>query len=1138
LGSTEVVFVPGAPAALRFATEPSDSTVAGQAFATQPVVEVLDRFENVVVQDSASSIGLALTTGEGALAGTTTITAVGGRGTFAGLRVNRTGADKVLTASATGLTAATTQPFVIVPAAPSAESTAWSADPATDVVADGATAASLSATVRDAFGNLVPDAPLFVAVRSGTASLPAAPDEGRLADANGAYSADLTSTTAGPVEVGLWAGTDSSGTRLGSLSVAFVPGEPTAATSAVRVNPERVDADRTAAATVSVTLYDANRNPVPDHPVTLIADGGSSVIGEGSNGAVSGEDGVVSFAITNTTIFGETITYSASTTTTAGVLSLDSTAVLTFVDVTPPQLIGPDTASVYETYRPVRRWQANEAATWSVRGVPDQLDESALFTIVTEQTPTDTVAELRFVDPPVPAIHRVRLVAVDTAGNEATHDVEVTVRSVPTLTAAVDSLDGARPIYALSRAVEVGVRRLTALSADREVVWSLIDTIGQPGAFTIDSVGVLSLATPAETPGATQQARVLARAGPEGNESVIDLDVSVRAAADATQGGCVATTLSSQQSIVTTGCSVRANATPNDLAFEVLDLDGAPVAPLAGGRMRLLPGGGLALEWSRRRPGTMLRAALLESLGQHTPLAAALEPDLAGVARGTIPLPAGLAPGRRTLLVWSTDADDEIETFARGVLVDGASPDAPSAPTNVAGDGWIDLFWAPPEFDGGAELTGWQASSRLDGGDWAAPFELEAAPDSAAIGGFTARVDSLQNLLTYEFRVRGVNRFGPGVWSEPSEPVTAIATPTPPWTDGFEPPEPGQTGALVNGTPVEVESTVKTDAISVTIPTTPFGGDTGEPLSLGFGGSVDGGVLEFPTDGSLPFEADGLPPGGGGQVVMFSEPLLVGTLDVNWRGEVESEFALPEGLEPGEHTLAVQLVSADGAEMWVTLGVRVRPGSGGSGLPADAPATPTGLAVMPLDAGLELEWDGPVETHGHALNGFRIDSWPIDGSSWTTHELTLETLGSTDDGRWTTRLEGLDNGRDYRVRIAAVSERGAGAFSEWSTTHRPGAALLQTAIELVEGEAVLGTTIVLEVRVTNVGATRGERVWVVEGLAPDGLAVSEWLPDVGEVVETDEGDVLWRIGDLDPGDSAELRLRAIVLEPEIQELER
>ena len=77
--------VAGPAAKLAFTTEPSASTVAGVAFANQPVVEIQDASGNRVTS-ATDNMTLALSSGTGTLSGTATVAAVAGVATSRGFR--------------------------------------------------------------------------------------------------------------------------------------------------------------------------------------------------------------------------------------------------------------------------------------------------------------------------------------------------------------------------------------------------------------------------------------------------------------------------------------------------------------------------------------------------------------------------------------------------------------------------------------------------------------------------------------------------------------------------------------------------------------------------------------------------------------------------------------------------------------------------------------------------------------------------------------------------------------------------------------------------------------------------------------------------------------------------------------------
>jgi hypothetical protein len=116
--STAFNITAAAPTKLVFRTSPSDSR-SGAAFATQPVVEVQDNYNNTTTSFNGT-VTLAIKSGTGTpgatLNGTATINAASGLATFSGLSIIRVGQAYRLTATSAGLTSADSAPFDITPA--------------------------------------------------------------------------------------------------------------------------------------------------------------------------------------------------------------------------------------------------------------------------------------------------------------------------------------------------------------------------------------------------------------------------------------------------------------------------------------------------------------------------------------------------------------------------------------------------------------------------------------------------------------------------------------------------------------------------------------------------------------------------------------------------------------------------------------------------------------------------------------------------------------------------------------------------------------------------------------------------------------------------------------------------------------
>ena len=159
----------GAASKLAVTTQPGGA-VSGAAFTTQPVVTVQDASGNTVTGSSAS-VTLAVASGTGVLSCTTNpLTASAGIATFAGCKLTGTAGNFTLTASAAGLTSATTTIFALTAGA--ATKLAVTTQPAGAVNGVAFTTQPV-VTVQDASGNTVTgsSAPVTLAVASGTGTL-------------------------------------------------------------------------------------------------------------------------------------------------------------------------------------------------------------------------------------------------------------------------------------------------------------------------------------------------------------------------------------------------------------------------------------------------------------------------------------------------------------------------------------------------------------------------------------------------------------------------------------------------------------------------------------------------------------------------------------------------------------------------------------------------------------------------------------------------------------------------------------------------------------------------------------------------------------------------------------------------------
>lgn len=162
----------GSPAQLAFDVQPTNA-VAGTAITPAVTVRVLDVAGNpVTTATTAVTLAIGDNPGDGTLAGTLTQNAVGGIATFNNLSIGKAGTGYTLCATATGLTAATSQTFDIAAAAPA--QLAFEMQP-TDTPVGETISPAVTVRVQDAFGNAVTNATnaitLFLAESLGGAAL-------------------------------------------------------------------------------------------------------------------------------------------------------------------------------------------------------------------------------------------------------------------------------------------------------------------------------------------------------------------------------------------------------------------------------------------------------------------------------------------------------------------------------------------------------------------------------------------------------------------------------------------------------------------------------------------------------------------------------------------------------------------------------------------------------------------------------------------------------------------------------------------------------------------------------------------------------------------------------------------------------
>jgi hypothetical protein len=120
----------------------------------------------------------------------------------------------------------------------------------------------------------------------------------------------------------------------------------------------------------------------------------------------------------------------------------------------------------------------------------------------------------------------------------------------------------------------------------------------------------------------------------------------------------------------------------------------------------------------------------------------------------------------RHLATLVTDGTDIVENVETLVFSDSIAPETPSDVHADPGNGSAHVTFVPPV----SIVNSYNVQVLDDAGFQVGPLRQITNPDIASI-----LVTGLTNEQSYRFRVQGVNGFGPGPWSQPSNSVTPRA---------------------------------------------------------------------------------------------------------------------------------------------------------------------------------------------------------------------------------------------------------------------------------------------------------------------------------------------------------------------------
>jgi hypothetical protein len=306
------------PTQLTFLGGPTNA-IAGAALTPGVRVAILDAQGNTVTTATTSvTLAMGANSAGGSLTGTVTESAVYGVATFSSLSIDKADTGYTLSASAAGVSGATSMAFSV--AAGTASKLAFTAQPATTTIAGAALTPSVRVAVLDAQGNTVTTATTSVTLAIGTNS------------AGGSLSGTVTESAVYGVaafsdlsidraDTGYTLGASAAGVS-GATSTAFSVTVGTASKLAFTAQPASIIAGMEIPA-VAVAVQDAMGNSVATSTTSIALTIGTNPVGGTLLGTatVAAIGGVATFSYLRVNNLGTGYTLSASAASLTGAMS-------------------------------------------------------------------------------------------------------------------------------------------------------------------------------------------------------------------------------------------------------------------------------------------------------------------------------------------------------------------------------------------------------------------------------------------------------------------------------------------------------------------------------------------------------------------------------------------------------------------------------------------------------------------------------------------------------------------------------------------------------------------------------------------------------------------------------------------------
>lgn len=312
--TANVKFQAGSVSASQSTVTASPTTVAADNTSSATITVTLkDANSNVI---SGQNVTLSQGSGSSTISPTTSTTNSSGVATFT---VKSTKAESVTyTATANSISLSSTPTVTFQAGAINAAASTITTSKAS-VIANNTDNATITVTLKDINNNPVNNQAVTLSQGGGSSTITATQGT---TDPNGVATFTVKSTKSESVT---YTATASGVTITATAGVTFQPGSVSASVSTVSVSKANVAADGTDSGTVTVTLTDANSNPVSGKSVTLSQGSGSSAITPAS-AVTTNASGQAVFTVKNSKA--ETVTYTATDATDS--LTISQTGVVTF----------------------------------------------------------------------------------------------------------------------------------------------------------------------------------------------------------------------------------------------------------------------------------------------------------------------------------------------------------------------------------------------------------------------------------------------------------------------------------------------------------------------------------------------------------------------------------------------------------------------------------------------------------------------------------------------------------------------------------------------------------------------------------------------------------------------------------------